>query len=212
MALKALLFDLDGVLCDSRAPITACINHALVRHGRAALPIDELVAYIGPPLYETFFDIMGEADLASACVRAYQEAYRERSLVETTICPGITDALALLAGRFRLGVATSKPALAAQPILDALALASWFECVAGPALDGDVEPKDVTFGRALEELGVRGEEAALVGDRLYDIVAAHAHGALGIGATWGVGSIAELDAAGADMLVHSPAELVAVLS
>lgn len=210
--LKAVLFDLDGVLCDSRAPITACINHALVLHGREAVPADELLPFIGPPLYETFFGFVGDAAGAAACVHAYQEAYQQRSLVETTICPGVVEALAALAGRYRLAVATSKPALAAQPILEALGLASWFECIAGPALDGDVETKDVTFGRALAELALPGAEAVLVGDRLYDIVAAHAHGALAIGATWGVGTVAELEAAGADLLVDSPAQLVAVLT
>jgi phosphoglycolate phosphatase-like HAD superfamily hydrolase len=45
----------------------------------------------------------------------------------------------------------------------------------------------------------------MVGDRSFDIEAGHAHGLLTIGALWGIGSEAELRAAGADLLARSPA-------
>ncbi len=53
--------------------------------------------------------------------------------------------------------------------------------------------------------------AAMVGDRRYDIAGAHANGLRGIGALWGYGGRAELEAAGADLLVATPTELRAAL-
>jgi phosphoglycolate phosphatase len=50
-----------------------------------------------------------------------------------------------------------------------------------------------------------------VGDREHDVIGAHAHGLIAIGALWGYGSREELTAAGADMLVQTPAELEAAL-
>ena len=50
----AVIFDLDGVLVDSRAAIAGCTNHALVALGRPARPEHELHRYIGPPLSHSF--------------------------------------------------------------------------------------------------------------------------------------------------------------
>jgi phosphoglycolate phosphatase-like HAD superfamily hydrolase len=46
---EALLFELDGVLIDSRIPITDSINHALIEHGLRRRPPESLRRYIGPP-------------------------------------------------------------------------------------------------------------------------------------------------------------------
>jgi phosphoglycolate phosphatase len=46
-----------------------------------------------------------------------------------------------------------------------------------------------------------------VGDREHDVIGAHAHGLVAIGALWGYGSREELAGAGADMLVTTPAAL-----
>jgi phosphoglycolate phosphatase len=51
----------------------------------------------------------------------------------------------------------------------------------------------------------------MVGDRKYDIVAAHDHGLRAVGVLWGIGSEQELRIAGADHLVASPAELALLL-
>jgi phosphoglycolate phosphatase len=47
----------------------------------------------------------------------------------------------------------------------------------------------------------------MVGDRRYDIEAAHANNLLGVGVLWGYGSRAELVAAGADALMQSMEQL-----
>ncbi|HEX3576602.1 MAG TPA: HAD hydrolase-like protein, partial [Rhodopila sp.] len=56
--------------------------------------------------------------------------------------------------------------------------------------------------------GYDAEDTTMVGDRLHDIHAAQANGLRSIGVLWGYGGQAELQAAGADVIVGSPAELV----
>ena len=51
----------------------------------------------------------------------------------------------------------------------------------------------------------------MVGDRSFDVVAAHDNGVRAIGVTWGIGDRAELEAAGADVILERPAELLALL-
>jgi phosphoglycolate phosphatase len=47
----------------------------------------------------------------------------------------------------------------------------------------------------------------MVGDRRHDIAGAHAVGMRGLGVLWGYGNRDELEAAGADQLVETPAGL-----
>jgi phosphoglycolate phosphatase len=209
-----VLFDLDGVLVDSRGPISSCINHALAAHGVPERDPADLYQYIGPPLLQAFAELTGEpvdSDAVLRCAAAYRERYAEASLTETELTPGIVDVLAALRdeGR-RLAVATSKPRPFAEPLLEALGLREHFDVVSGPELDATGEDKTTTVGNALHALGA--ERGAMVGDRSFDMIAARAHGLHAVGVGWGIGSRAELEAAGAHRIVASPAELPAAVS
>jgi phosphoglycolate phosphatase len=127
-------------------------------------------------------------------------------LTETTVPPGIPEALAALNGH-RLAVATSKPHAFAEPLLSAMGLREHFDVIAGPDLKTPAEDKTQTLGRALDLLGPT--RAIMVGDRSFDIVAARAHRLPSIGVTWGIGTLDELQTAGADRLIAAPSELPA---
>jgi phosphoglycolate phosphatase len=213
-----VLFDLDGVLVDSRGPITGCINRALATNGFREREPADLYGYIGPPLLTAFAEILGTPVTAPAvgdCVATYRELYAEASLTETEVTPGIADALAALRdeGR-RLAVATSKPRPFAEPLLEALGMRGYFDVVAGPELDATAEDKTTTVGAALRALGVNGGAGAgaMVGDRSFDMLAARAHGLRAVGVGWGIGSRAELEAAGAERIVAAPGELPAAVA
>jgi phosphoglycolate phosphatase len=206
-----VIFDLDGVLVDSRAAISGAMNHALAALGHQERSAAELHRLIGPPLAIAFAELTGEpagSAEVTACVAAYRERYAVSSLRETTVVPGIPQALDALAQQgHRLAVATSKALALAEPLLAALALRERFDVVAGPGLDANAEGKAATIGRALTALG-RPQRAAMVGDRSFDIEAAHANGLPAAGVTWGIGDAAELRHA--DAIVDAPARLPAV--
>jgi phosphoglycolate phosphatase len=128
----------------------------------------------------------------------------------TPVMPGVREALARLAGKMPLVVATSKPRALAEPLLRSLGLREHFLQVVGPPLDAENEPKPVTVGRALECLP-DARDAAMIGDRRFDMIAAKAHGLIGIGVLWGIGSRAELEEAGADVIAARAEELPALL-
>jgi phosphoglycolate phosphatase len=88
--LDAILFDLDGVIVDSRTAIARCINHALAAHGLSPRADEELHRCIGPPLAVAFAELTGQpADSAAviACVGTYRERYVDASLRETDVTP-----------------------------------------------------------------------------------------------------------------------------
>lgn len=205
-----VIFDLDGCLVDSRAVFLACVRHAFAKLGLPDRSDEELLPYLGPPFAHAFGELLGEphdAPIVAACIDGYRERYKDASLTETTVEPGIPEALEALDGH-RLAVATSKPRAFAEPLLEALALRAHFEVVAGPELGARGEPKTETLGRALEALGAT--RAVMVGDTTFDVVAAHAHDLPAIGVTWGIGSTEDLR--DAERLIAHPRELAGAVS
>jgi phosphoglycolate phosphatase len=208
MTPRAVLFDLDGVLLDSRRAIVRCIEHGLRSAGVRVPPATELERFIGPPLIDAFVELAG-AQRADACLAAYRERYVWSSLEETVVVPGAADALAAVAARVPVAVATTKPRAFAEPLCVRLGLAPSLTAVCGPELDATDEIKAVTVRRALAALGVPGgDDTPLVGDRRHDAEAARANGIPCVGVLWGIGDEAELRAAGADPIVTTPDELL----
>ncbi|MDH3684835.1 MAG: HAD hydrolase-like protein, partial [Myxococcales bacterium] len=80
ISVRAVLFDLDGVLVDSRGPIAGSINHALAANGLEPSPLEELHGRIGDPLgpiFEALLDARGaEHELLARCIDGYRERYR----------------------------------------------------------------------------------------------------------------------------------------
>lgn len=205
----ALLFDLDGVLVDSRTAFVRSLNAALAAHGLPERAPADLHRFIGPPLHATLAEL-GAGDAVQSCVEAYRARYRTHSAAETEVVPGMPDVLRALSARVPLVVATSKSQALAEPLLDALALRQYFTAVVGPDLAADNEPKSATIGRALGHLSAT-SQPVMIGDRKYDVAGAAAHGLPCVGVLWGIGSADELTAAGARALARTPDELLSLV-
>lgn len=204
-----VVFDFDGVIADSALAIGRCVDHALRVTGRPPCPPGRMETLIGPPLPKVFRSIVGpDASVAEieALVIHYRERYRESSLVETGIFPGMADAVRTIARVAPLAIATTKPLRFAQPIVERLGLADAFVSVEGPGLGNDLETKGQTLERALHRLGDP-ITAVMIGDRASDAIAAREHGAYAVGVGWGYGSTDELLRAGVDVLVDAPERL-----
>jgi phosphoglycolate phosphatase len=207
----AVLFDLDGVLIDSRVAIVRCIQHGLRENGAPVPEAAELERFIGPPLIDAFAELAGP-ELVGACLTAYRERYVWSSLEETTAVPGAAEALAEVAAHVPVAVATTKPRAFAEPLCERLGFSPSLTAVCGPELDAPEEVKTTTVRRALAALGLEpGADAPLVGDRSHDAEAAHANGIRCVGVLWGIGDEAELRAAGADPIISVPTQLPAAV-
>ena len=102
-------FDLDGTLTDPFEGISRCILYALDELGFPHPSNDYLLACIGPPLYDTFPELVGQ-DLTLRAIDLYRERFNEIGWRENIPYDGIHDALAAIATTdCRLFVATSKP-------------------------------------------------------------------------------------------------------
>ncbi|WP_206340054.1 HAD hydrolase-like protein [Blastococcus litoris] len=210
---RLVLFDLDGTLVDSSPGIAASVRHAARELGLPEPTPEQLRAMVGPPLQDGFALVLGvpASDVPHA-VAAYRGHYAAGALLDVTVHDGVPELLdALREAGATLAVATSKPEPFAVRVLDHTGLLPVFASVHGATLDGSVRHKDQVVAAALAaHPGAR--SPVLVGDRSHDVLGAAAHGLPCIGAGWGPAEDGELTAAGAAVVVGSPAEVPAALT
>jgi phosphoglycolate phosphatase len=216
-----LAFDLDGCLVDSDAAITEAYGRALRAVDVEPPPARELTWVIGPPLSESFGQVLEAAGVpahartewVARAVEVFRARYAVTSRTETALHDGMVEVLEAVAPHARLVVVTSKVAPAARGILEVLDLDRHLEALYAPEEHAPGEPKTETLARAMEELGANPEDGrvVMIGDRRHDIDAGRANGTATVGVTWGSGSPEELEEAGADRSVDTPAERSTVL-
>jgi phosphoglycolate phosphatase len=208
--MSTIFFDLDGTLTDPKTGITRSIQYALTRLGREVPPEDELTWCIGPPLHASLAKLVGSDELADRALQLYRERFSDIGIYENAVYAGIEATLTSLAdGSRRLFVATSKPRIYAERIIDHFKLRGHFERVFGSELDGTRVDKSDLLQYALSETGVDPTDALMVGDRSHDIVGARNNGMRALGVLYGFGSREELVQAGAHGLCPTPHEIPA---
>lgn len=208
------VFDLDGTLTDPKPGITGSVQYALERLGRPVPSQDELTWVIGPPLQASFAELLGDQDLAVEGVRLYRERFSVTGLFENAVYPGIPACLdALREAGITLYVATSKPRVFAERIVDHFALRPYFDTVYGSELDGLRVDKRDLLAFVVADAGIAPERAVMIGDREHDALGAAAVGMATIGVSWGYGLAGELARAGVREVVEHPDALApAILS
>ena len=212
--MDAIYFDLDGTLTDPKPGITRSIRYALQRLDHHTIPTeDELTWCIGPPLRASFVRLLGADHAADRAVTLYRERFSDVGLYENGVYDGISDVLtALCASGHRLFVATSKPHVFAERIIDHFGLRGHFERVFGSELDGTRVDKSLLLEYALKQASVNPAKTLMIGDRSHDMVGARNNGMKGIGVLYGYGSRDELLGAGAHHVCATPGAILSCIS
>lgn len=210
---KYLLFDLDGTLTDPGTGITACVRYALQSFGIEETDQAKLEQFIGPPLQDSFMNFYGfDTEQAQAAVEKYRERFQDTGIFENEVYEGIPKMLHTLQSKgFFLAVASSKPQVFVERILDHFDLRKYFKVVVGSELDGTRSNKDEVVQEALNRLfaykPIQKGQVYMIGDRKFDVEGAKALGVESVGVTYGYGSMEELKTAKADYIVRSVEEL-----
>ena len=210
MKYQYLLFDLDGTLTDPGIGITNSVMYALEKYGIAVQERASLYKFIGPPLAESFMNFYGfSEEEAVKSVSYYREYFSEKGLFENTMYDGIPDMLGELkdSGK-KVILATSKPYIYAEQILEYFDLRKYFDFVSGSNLDGTRSKKAEVIQYALGSCGIREKsQVVMTGDRKHDIIGARACGVDSVGVLYGYGGRDELSSAGAGYLAGTVLEL-----
>ena len=198
-----ILFDLDGTLTDPKEGITNCVKYAL-RHFNIKENDDAtLLEFIGPPLYDSFRGIYGFShEDANLCVEKYRERYSVTGLFENAVLDGAVEILSELkkAGK-TTALATSKPLVFAERIVEKYGLSEYLDYVVGADLKGGINYKDEVINEVLRQTKTNDlSKVVIVGDRKHDILGAKKCGISSIGVKCGYAEENELEDAGADFI------------
>ena len=201
MAFDTILFDLDGTLTDPGIGITNSIAYALEQRGMPVPPRERLYRFIGPPLLDEFQKVYGVSEAeARELVAQFRVYFQSRGIYENRMYDGIPEMLQrLLNHGCRLVLATSKPEVFAEQVLEHFSLRKYFTAVAGSTIEEGRTDKAEVIAYALDKLEETGRPL-MVGDRKHDVMGAQTNGIPCLGVLYGYGSREELTEAGADRL------------
>jgi HAD superfamily hydrolase (TIGR01549 family) len=209
----AFLFDLDGTLVDSVYQHVLAWREALDAEG-IELSVWRIHRKIGMSggLFTNM--LLRETGLEIDAARIHRlrvlhtAAYRRLS-AEVRPLPGARELLAFLSdARIPWAIATSGRMETAGPVLEALGV----DFGRTPVVTRDqvkyAKPDPDLFLAAAERLGVPIETSSVVGDSVWDMLAARRARALGIGLLSGGYGLDELERAGAYRVYEDPADLL----
>jgi phosphoglycolate phosphatase len=210
----AVLFDLDGTIVDSAPGITATLAATFEQ---MSLPVPgpaELLAYVGPPILDSFRDLAGfDEETSEHALSIYRVLYLESGVFDATVYPGVEGVLrAIHEAPLPMSLATSKPEKPATLVLEHYDLVKYFDELTGASADETRSKKADVIAEALRRLRADGADLSktiMIGDRIHDIEGAAANGIPTIFVTWGYGAPAE--AAGSIALAHDAAQLLDLL-
>jgi HAD superfamily hydrolase (TIGR01549 family) len=209
---SALLFDLDGTLVDSVYQHVLAWREALEKAG-IQLSVWRIHRRIGMSgglfvnalLRETGHQVTAEE--AARLQRFHAEAYA-RLVAQVRPLPGAHDLLAYLTRAGVLwAIATSGRLESARPVLDLLDIPAHVPIVTRDLVE-HAKPDPDLFLAAAERLGVPIGRSVVVGDSVWDLLAARRAKALGVGLLSGGYGEEELERAGAYRVYQDPADLL----
>jgi phosphoglycolate phosphatase len=193
---SCILFDLDGTIVDSAPGITATLAYTFEQLGLPVPTSAELVAYVGPPIMDSFRDLAGfDLPMAHRALEIYRAQYLKAGVSDATVYPGIEEVLREIHERgVPLSLATSKPELPASLILEETGLLQYFDVITGASEDEVRSAKKDVVEEALKRLAAIGADISrpvMVGDRIHDVDGAWEHDVPTIYVRWGYGAPAE---------------------
>jgi phosphoglycolate phosphatase len=203
---KAVVFDLDGTLIDSRGDIVAALNHALIATKHNPQPASKIVRLVGNGARSLCARaaILPEDDPETdELLQHFFDYYHAHPLDFTRWAPGALQALEELAAMddMVIGLCTNKHRATTEAVLAALGIADRFQAVVA---DGDLperKPAPEPLLLASKLLGVDPRTVVMVGDGVQDIECAKGAGTWSIAVESGFTPPSELVTANPDVAV-----------
>lgn len=171
---RAVVFDLDGTLCDSVPDLTAALNRVLEEQGRPPLPAATVRTLVGDGAAVLVRRALAEfgglpPEGAEPHIERFITIYEADPSARTRLFPGVAETLGRLAEAGAvLGVCTNKPLRATRRLLCDLGIAARFTAVVGGDSYPTRKPSPEPLLGVLGALGVAPADAAFVGDNEHD--------------------------------------------
>ena len=186
---RALIFDLDGTLIDSKRDLIHSVNAMLQELGRTRLADDTISGYIGRGAPQLVAQALGNGaseEEQKQALKFFLGYYEEHKMDTTQAYPGVAETLEQLAA-LPMAVLTNKPARISVRILNEMGLAKYFRAIYGGNSFETKKPDPLGAVTILSEFGASPQQAMLVGDSEVDVQTARNAGTLAVAVNYGFG-------------------------
>ncbi|WP_143414964.1 pyrophosphatase PpaX [Geobacillus sp. E263] len=210
MNIRTILFDLDGTLIDTNELIIQSFLHTLEKYYPGKYKREDVLPFIGPPLYETFnaLDPSRVQEMIDT-YRAFNHAQHDALIREfETVYETIET---LHQNGFRLGVVTTKIHQTAVMGLKKTRLEPFFDCVIGLDDVKHAKPDPEPIYKALDLLQSTPDEALMVGDNYHDILAGKRAGTKTAGVAWAIKGREYLEQYEPDFMLEKMSDLLTIV-
>lgn len=187
-----ILWDVDGTVVDASEGILNRLTICLTELGHPAPTRDELVHWIGPPMFESFQTNVGlTPEQATEAVAHYRRIGKADGYTTgARLYPGVGELIAELdAAGIPQSTASSKPEVQVSALMDHFGIAEHLRAVVGASSDEKtLASKADIIAEALRRLqaaGVDTSRPVLIGDRHHDVDGGAERGVPVIFVTWG---------------------------
>ena len=214
MAVKAVIFDLDGTLIDTLDDLADTMNYCLDALGFPVHPTQDYKMMVGTGSRELCRQALppDRADVTDKLLEMNLARYAQHYLDKTKPYPGIVEALEELTRRgLRLAVLSNKPDHFVKPLSRQIFGQDRFEIIAGQQDGLPTKPDPSGVLDMLKQMQITPAEALYVGDSGTDMTTALAAGATAVGVSWGFRNRTELSDAGAHHIIDKPDQLLDLL-
>lgn len=183
--LKAIIFDMDGVIIDSEPQHARAALHVFERYGAPA-DYAYCSSYIGSSTKKLCEDAIKRFGLEVSTEQLLEEMNAEKKAVRKEegyqVLPGITELIKdLYRQGLRLAIASSSSTVEIEHVVKTLGIKKYFTKLISSTCVEHPKPAPDSFLLALKELGVNAKEAVVVEDSCYGSKAAKAAGIVCIG-------------------------------
>ena len=215
MALKLIIYDLDGTLVDTIGDIIGSLNKALRHHGLPACTMQSLLPFFGHGLTELVIGVTGskEESVIEAVEDTFRGLYYGQNLVQQSrLYPGIKAMIHDFYHQDIIqAVLTNKTEKTSKELLRALEMATFFSLIVGPDTYHVHKPDPEGLLHILEHHDVSPDEAIMIGDSETDIWAAKRAKVRSIAVLYGYKTKDSLASSNPDYMVETVEELKVLL-
>jgi 2-phosphoglycolate phosphatase len=193
MALKTILFDLDGTLLDTAPDFIICVNRLRQNHGQAPLPDNIIRAQVsnGARAMTRLASGLADGDPALESLNCeLLDIYREILGQHSVLFTGMADSLRWIEAQgLRWGIVTNKPSGFTNPLLATLAETGELPFTPSTIICPDhvsrSKPDPEPMLLACTQCSCKPEEAIYFGDHARDIEAGRAADMPTVACEWG---------------------------
>lgn len=213
--IKAVIFDLDGTLVNSLCDLADSTNFALSQFGFPTHEVEKFKYFVGdgmPKLIERALPLENnDQQTKTKVLEVFMQYYRNHYADKTSAYDGVLELLEnLRASGFKMAVVSNKADEMTGVVVKKV-FSDVFDIVTGKRENYPAKPNPQLTLKVIEDLGVKAEECAFVGDSGMDMATAVNSGCVPLGVLWGFRTEEELKNNGAKFIAKTPQEVLHII-